>query len=83
MAIIEAKCAGCGRPIVWGQLKDGTKVPLDPRPAVYWVVAPAADHYMISRANGSKEKAQGQAMVSHFATCPKADQFSRGSAGGS
>lgn len=77
MAIIEGKCAGCGRPIVWGQLPDGTKIPMDPKPATYLLLAPALEHYKVQRANGNKDKAQGQVMVSHFATCPKADQFSR------
>lgn len=78
MPIIEGTCAGCKRPIVWGLLPDGTKVPLDPRPATYLILAPGAEHYKIQRANGNKDKAQGQVMVSHFATCPQASTFSRG-----
>ncbi len=50
MPIIEGTCAGCKKPIVWGQLPDGTKVPLDPRPATYLILAPGADHYKIQRA---------------------------------
>lgn len=81
MSMIEAKCEGCGKAIVWGQLPDGTKIPMDPAPATYMIMTPADQHYKVLRANGSKEKAKGQVMVSHFVTCPKAHLFSRGNRG--
>lgn len=58
------RCQGCGKRIVWGETKDGARVPLDPVPPVYKFV------------NGYLERVD--ASVSHFATCSVANKFSRG-----
>lgn len=66
-------CKGCGKQIVWGSYLDGEnrekRVPLDPAPPVYRVVRHDAGGDALIRRDPD-------AMVSHFATCPKADQFS-------
>ena len=64
-------CKGCGKPIVWGQeIGTGTKIPLDPRAPVY---APIQENI-----DGTVRVARhAAAMVTHFATCPKATDFSR------
>lgn len=66
-----SKCRGCGKPVVWATAKreDGklVKVPLDPRAPVYIVTQGPL---------GIEAVRHAAAMVSHFATCPKADQFS-------
>lgn len=86
-------CKGCGKPIVWGKLPDGGRIPLDPRPPVYVVsnegrafrqceqrvvmlcaCAVRFDEGGDQHVGGVQ--IQGRWMVSHFATCPKADQFS-------
>ena len=60
-------CRGCGKPIVWGLTNDNKKIPLDPAPPVYSIVT----H------NGQSEAVRTTlAMVSHFATCPNANDFS-------
>lgn len=66
-----AICKGCGKKILWGQTEDGKNIPLDPIPPVYCIVA--------TRPNGNLfvEKTDQEYMVSHFATCPKADEFSK------
>jgi len=80
--MVTGICNGCGKKIVWLQMEDGTKVPLDPTPAVYFIEGQTGGSiennatYRGRRANGHKERAVGQAMVSHFATCPQAADFS-------
>lgn len=68
----RSKCRGCGREIVWGQDAEGKRIPLDPRPPVYRVFDPpnAGEPHLVAR--------MPNAMVSHFITCPKAAEFSRG-----
>lgn len=79
MAYDTQVCSGCGKKIVWVVLDDGTRVPLDPVPAVYYIVGQfGPGGYLAKRVNGHKERAIGQSMVSHFTTCPKAAQFSKG-----
>lgn len=72
-------CRGCGRAIVWAWDESGKAIPLDPRPPVYRVSehpersAPACTRLISPfEADGAL---QGF-MVSHFATCPKANDFS-------
>ena len=60
-------CKGCGKEIVWGATAEGKKIPLDPRALVYTTI----------EMRGHKEIVRTYlAMVSHFATCPKANDFS-------
>lgn len=70
----RTRCAGCGKTIVWGTIPSATggppiRVPLDPTPAVYRLVKRHGARTEVARDNS--------AMVSHFATCPKAAEFSR------
>ena len=62
-------CRGCGREVIWGVTADNVRVPLDPRPAVYEVYA---QDRQVGRAIARLESA----MVTHFATCVKANEFS-------
>lgn len=75
-------CRGCGKPIVWIEL-DGKKIPLDPRAPVYRVW-PADDGGLRTPQTGERAPQKSTEtylaplyMVSHFATCPKASDFSR------
>lgn len=66
-----AKCKGCGKEIVWGVTEDGKKIPLDPRPPVYrWT------SHGVPRVGNERIARDKNAMVTHFATCKAADQFS-------
>lgn len=58
-------CRGCGQPMVWIKSPKGRPIPCDP--AVITVVTDAG------------EVVKGR--VSHFATCPKAKDFSRSKGG--
>lgn len=62
-------CRGCGREIVWGVTSDGKRIPLDPRPPVYRTGTLLPE-------GGVRCERDREALCSHFATCPNADQFS-------
>lgn len=62
-----AQCKGCGKPIIWGVTDDGKRIPLDPKPPVY---------QLLGGDGGRTFRATGGFFVSHFATCPKANDFS-------
>ena len=64
-------CRGCGATIVWAEDGAGKKHPLDPRPPIYIRVREDAGGDLIVR-----RAVEGEAMVSHFVTCPKRDEFS-------
>lgn len=81
MSIMTGICNGCGKKIIWGLTEEGKRIPMDPVPATYVCHGQGEDpvngqHYRVRRANPNKEKAIGQAYVSHFTTCPKASDFS-------
>ena len=62
-------CKGCGKPILWATDEKGTRHPLDPRAPVYSFNGGDLDgEFKVHRAEGC--------FVSHFATCPKASDFS-------
>jgi hypothetical protein len=63
----QSRCKGCNKPIEWIEHHDPItattkKIPLDPRAPTY-------------EFDGSHWR-KSSARVSHFATCPMADQFS-------
>jgi hypothetical protein len=82
-----AKCDGCGKLVVWAAIIDerglatGGKIPLDPSPPVYAVAVTQNNRAPVAMRAGDyvvRKKDQHVAVfVSHFATCPKAANFSR------
>lgn len=70
MSMTDGKCGGCGKKVIWGTSETGARVPLDPVPPVYRIVGAASVGY-------AKLVRDKQAYVSHFSTCPSANQFSR------
>lgn len=75
----RATCNGCGKPIVWATTAEGKRIPLDPRPAVYRVVEDPQRPKNYSATRIEEVSSEGRpmgAMVTHFATCPKAGDFS-------
>lgn len=62
-------CKGCQKPIAWGTTAEGKRIPLDTRPPVYRVVVDI-DSGEIVECVRDKE-----CFVTHFATCPKANEF--------
>ena len=61
-------CRGCGKTIILATLNTGGSVPLDPSPPVYEVMWDPPRNPIATRL--------AKAMVSHFITCPNANQFS-------
>ena len=84
-----AECRGCGKPIVWvylmkrnaaGDLEPCGSAPMDPRAPVYRVEEVNGE-MVAFRANGPMAPTSdegGMYMVTHFSTCPKASEFTRG-----
>ena len=76
-----ARCKGCNRKGVWVQDEDGVKILLDAVAPTYTIALekdqPSSGPLLATRANPGDPK-HGQAFVSHFATCPKAGEFSKG-----
>ena len=74
-----AKCRGCGATIIWIG-----KIPCDPDQVGYWqkpkakgkVVTPNGE-VISCEFSGDQNEATGIGYISHWATCPKADQFRR------
>lgn len=66
-------CKGCGAEIVFLTTELGAKMPCDAKPLKVLVpVQPHAYPMIYQVENG---------YVSHFSTCPKADEFRKGRAG--
>lgn len=71
---MSATCKGCGAPITWAVTPNGKRVPVDTRPVVYALVTEPDGTVRAQRV-----KSEGREFgVSHFATCPKASDFSKG-----
>ena len=63
-----SKCKSCGAPIVWGVTGNDKNVPLDP-PEKRYVFVPGRG-LLVELV---------ETWLSHFATCPNADQHRKGS----
>jgi hypothetical protein len=64
---VTKPCKGCGKMILWAQTTEGKWIPLDTR----------APTYSIADVKGMGLRAlRSEGYVSHFATCPKANDFS-------
>ena len=66
---MASTCEGCGRKIEWATDPDGKKIPLDAIAPCYDVTIPDSGIVTCKR--------NKLAMVSHFVTCPKRDDFRR------
>jgi hypothetical protein len=63
-------CKGCGAPLLLLKSSDGKVIPMDLRSPVFVVGKDMTGTEVAMRAT--------DAFVSHFATCPKANDFSKG-----
>jgi hypothetical protein len=75
------ECRRCGRPIVWITTPKGKLMPCDAQAVMYWekpgapgkVVTTTGD--VVSCEFTGQGPPTGCGYVSHFATCPGADEF--------
>jgi len=80
------KCKGCGAPIVWIPTLGGKSMPCDAEPVTYWagkeyhskIVTPNGE-VISCKLNGYIQNATGIGYIPHWATCPKAKDFKKGS----
>lgn len=71
-----ATCKGCGKRIVWGILKDGCAVPLDPTPPTYRIIGhDASGAPKVRLLELEPDTRERRAMVLHHVTCPERDRF--------
>lgn len=75
----ESTCRGCGKKILWARTSDGRRIPLDPSAPVYVLLSDAEcgdqNGPVVILHPAADRKLKGP-WVSHFATCPQANQFS-------
>lgn len=62
-----AKCKGCGAEILWATNENDKKIPLDARAIVYRTTTVEGEVLAVP---------DKECYVTHFATCPKANDFS-------
>ena len=67
-----AKCRTCQQEIVWGRTESGKRVPLDPPEKRFIRMDMLEGLAGVGRAED--EFCMVETHVSHFATCPQADQ---------
>ena len=73
-------CKGCRKPIVWAfvvkdGIRTGKRIPLDPRPRIYhFLSGPGIVDYEATPVSQDPTMV-AHFLVTHFATCPNADQF--------
>ena len=69
----NSTCKGCGAEITWAHTDTGAKIPLDKRAPVY-------AYYLNGDGKRRAKKVDNDGdscfHVSHFSTCPKANDFS-------
>ncbi len=78
-------CKGCGAPMVWARNENGRAIPLDaeadpdeyPAAPIYSVVDVGHGDVQAVKVERGNEDPSGTFLVSHFATCPKAGEFSK------
>lgn len=70
-----SKCKGCGKEILWMKTTENKMIPLDPKPPIYEVHDAAPEEFK-GGADCYGARADKGYYVSHFATCPKANDFS-------
>lgn len=71
----QRKCKGCGKPLTFAMGEGGKIIPLDRTAPTYELTRDLLGNEVAKRCGET-------VMVSHFSTCPKANDFSGGKAKG-
>jgi hypothetical protein len=71
--VCVSNCKGCGKGIIWGVTLEGKKIPLEECKHVYVGVN---TNYPIGTNDFEITKPPVVIWISHFLTCPKANNFS-------
>ena len=79
-----AICRGCGAQIVWIKTAGGKAMPCDPEPVAYkqatlgrLKIVTQNGEVLSGDREADPDQATGLGYISHFATCPAADNFRR------
>ncbi len=79
-----AKCSGCGALIDWVEMDSGKSMPVDREPRLTWSPMPPGETVVLKVYGKTAIVVKVLADiplvrvgVSHFATCPKADEHRR------
>ena len=79
-----ATCKSCGAAIKWIKTTTGKSMPCDAEEVVYWenpngaaVIVTPNGETLKADLEGDVATATGIGYISHFATCPNADQHRR------
>lgn len=79
-----SRCRGCGREIIWAKTDKGKNMPVDPEPAPNGTFVLLrvggelrARHYSVAMEHVSEVDRPQERYVSHWATCPDAQDFRR------
>lgn len=72
-------CRSCRRPVRWAVTPAGKRMPVDPEPVEGGNLLLALDDPPVARVVDPAQLVidDGQRFVSHFATCPNADEHRR------
>ena len=77
-------CKSCGAEIIWIKMQSGKAMPVDYNQVTYWkktggskkIVTPNGE-VLSGEIEGDLNTATGVGYISHFATCPNANQHRR------
>lgn len=79
-----SRCRSCGAEIIWVKMQSGKKMPCDPPLLPFWW-SPKGEHTLITQdgetvtgdLDGEPDEVTDVGRISHWATCPHADNHRR------
>lgn len=76
---MSSTCKGCGAPITWAKTRDGKNLPLQKCPVyeIDWSRNDETEGPFAGSYQAHALKIERETYVSHFLTCPKANDFSK------
>lgn len=73
----EVPCRSCGAPMIWTVTSSGRRMPVDAEPSSLGTFAleEEGDLVLAVLVPNAAQDTSGQLHMSHFATCPQADDW--------